>query len=120
MFDADSFVLQAIPLLLIYAVFYCIVIRPGRVAEQKRWAAVKGLTGGERLELASGMLATFICLHGPADGGEYEIEVSPGVHARVFETAIKRVGALADSATAPTPASGDPVAPPTEDSFVAE
>lgn len=88
---AVSFGLQAIPLAMVFLVFHVVVIRPGRVAERARWQAVKALTGGERLVLASGMLATFVRLHGTPDHGEYEVALSDDVLVRVHEDAIARI-----------------------------
>jgi preprotein translocase YajC subunit len=87
----SSFVMQAVPLFLIVCVFYCLVIRPGRIAEGLRWKAVKALASGDRVVLTSGMFATFIALHGTPDDGEYEAEITDGVRVRVLEQGIKLV-----------------------------
>jgi preprotein translocase YajC subunit len=91
MFTVDSFLMQAIPLISVFMVFYVIVIRPGRMSERRRWASVKALEGGEKIRLASGMKATFIQLHGDPDYGEYEVEIAEGLRVRVFETGIVKV-----------------------------
>jgi preprotein translocase subunit YajC len=87
----SGFVMQAIPLLMVFFVFYVVVIRPGRVTEGKRWLAVQELKGAERVLLSCGILGTFVMRHGDAEAGEYEIEVADGIRIRVVEEGIKVV-----------------------------
>lgn len=87
----SSFLMQAIPLVMVFFVFYVVVMRPGRVSEGRRWAEVKAIVPGDRVVLYSGMLGGFVALHGHVETGEYEIEIADGVRVRVLETAIKSV-----------------------------
>lgn len=96
-----SFVMQAIPLVMVFFVFYAVVIRPGRASEGRRWAAVKELSPGDRVILTSGMVGTFIALHGTAEDGEYEVEIADGVRIRVLEGAVKSISKLLPVVDAP-------------------
>ena len=87
---SPSFLLQSIPLVMVFFVFYAIVIRPGRVSEGKRWLEVQGLQGGERVLLTCGILGFFKGRHGDPETGEYEIEIAVGTCIRVTEEGIRR------------------------------
>jgi preprotein translocase YajC subunit len=89
--QADTFAAQAIPLVMILFAFYCIVLRPGNLAEARRWSAVRSMRGGERVTFASGVIGTFVRRHGGEEDGEYEIEVCEGVTLRVRERCILTV-----------------------------
>lgn len=98
------FMADAIPLVMVFFVFYAVVIRPGRVSERRRWTAVAAMQGGERVELASGLLGTFIARH----GSEYEIALDSGFQVRALETSILRI--LPATAPAEPPGTAMPAA----------
>lgn len=98
--STGSFVMQAIPLLMVFAVFYCVVIRPGRVREIARRAMVEALAPGDRVVLASGMLGSFVARHGE----EVEVEIADGLRVRVTEDGVKeKVSPAPAAATGTSP-----------------
>ena len=104
-----SFAAQAVPLVLVFFVFYCIVLRPGRLAEGRRWAAVKALSGGEDVLLSCGIVGTFVERRGTPEHGEYVVDVGGGTLLGVLEAGIQSVAppnSLA-SARAGTPPAAD-------------
>ena len=108
---------QAIPLVMVYFVWYAIVLRPGRRTEAKRYASVMALVGGERVLTASGLVGTVASI----ENGEYRIEVCPGTVVTVLQEGIREISHAAvilvppetsdipESAASPS-ASVDPVA----------
>ena len=93
--DIPEFWIQAFPLVMIGTVFYCIVIRPTRRAENRRYLSVMDLKGGEKVVTRAGMLATVVS----PGGKEVEIELSPGFRVTVMQEAIKKVLAPAQDGT---------------------
>lgn len=85
--NPGSFLVQCIPLLMVFFVFYAVVIRPGRVSEYKRWTTVAALQGGERVVLVSGLLGRFTA----RNGDELQVELDTGFCVNVLETGILRV-----------------------------
>lgn len=78
---------QAVPLAMVCAVFYCLVIRPGRRSEQARYLAVRALRGGESVVTAGHVLGTVTAV----EGDLYEVEIAPGVRVRVEQRGIAAV-----------------------------
>lgn len=82
-----EFWIQAIPLLMIATIFYCIVIRPNRAAEHRRYLSVMDLKGGERVVTTAGMFGTVVT------PGEFElvVEFADGLRVTVMQEGIKKV-----------------------------
>ena len=90
-----------VPLLLIVAVFYFLVIRPQRSKQRQQQSLVNALVPGQRVVTTAGMFATVVSV----EDGEVVLEQSPGVQARFVKQAVGRVvddgtAALADAETA--------------------
>ena len=78
---------QVVPLVLTFFVFYCLVIRPGRLAERARWDAVQALKGGEWVVTKAGVVARVAGVFVEA----VELEVADGVRVLVLEDGIREV-----------------------------
>lgn len=79
--------LQAVPLVMVFFVFYSLVIRPGRVAEAQRFAAVQSLKGGEAVVTSHGMLGRVT----EVDRNWIEVEIAEGVRVKLLQDGIRMV-----------------------------
>ena len=78
-----------LPLLLIAAVFYLLLIRPQRRRQLELMATQRSVTAGDEVLLAAGIVGV---VRTAPEGGEFlEVEVAPGVPLRVARGAIARV-----------------------------
>lgn len=79
--------LSFLPLLLIVAVGYLLLIRPARARQRKAMENRAGLTPGVEVTTTAGLLATVVAV----DDDAVTLEVAPGVHSRYLKGAIARV-----------------------------
>lgn len=76
-----------LPLVLIFAVFYLLFIRPQRNRQRQTLAMQRQLTVGQEVVTASGLYGTIVGL----DEDTVSLEISPGVVSRWARGAVARV-----------------------------
>jgi preprotein translocase subunit YajC len=79
---------QFIPLLLIFAIMYFLLIRPQQKKMKDHQAMVNGLRRGDKVVTAGGMFGKVVKVH---DEGEIEVEIADGVKVRMVQSTISQV-----------------------------
>lgn len=80
---------QFLPLVLIFAVFYFLMIRPQQQRQKEMKAALKALRRGDRVVTAGGILATVQRVRDDSD--EIEVDLAPNVRVTVLRDTITSV-----------------------------
>lgn len=95
-----AMVMQVLPLLLIFGVFYFLLIRPQQKKQKEHRALLASLKRGDRVLTAGGIIAQVTRVKEGVD--EVEVEIAPNVRVSVLRTTItdifKPVGANDDAA----------------------
>jgi preprotein translocase subunit YajC len=76
-----------LPIILIGAVFYLLIMRPARTKQRKQMELMSGLTPGSRVMTTAGIYGTVVAI----DDDDAELEIAPGVVIRVVKAAIGKV-----------------------------
>lgn len=79
---------QFIPLILIFAIMYFLLIRPQQKKVKEHAAMVKALRRGDQVVTQGGIIGKVIKVK---DDGELEVEVADGVKIRVIQSTIATV-----------------------------
>lgn len=82
-----SGLLSFLPLLLIVAVGYLLLIRPARARQRKALENRSAVAVGTEVTTTAGLIATVVAV----DDDTVTLEVAPGVHSRYLKGAIARV-----------------------------
>lgn len=82
-----NFVINLIPIIIVYLIFYVITIRPGRNLEMKRYDIVDALKGGEKVILTCGLIGELI----ERDQYIFKIKLSDGFIVEVIQSGIADV-----------------------------
>ena len=82
-------VTQFLPLVLIFAVFYFLLIRPQQTRQKELKTALTGLRRGDRVVTAGGILATVARVKEGAN--ELEVDLAPNVRVTVLRDTISTV-----------------------------
>ncbi len=85
---------QLIPLLLIIAIMYFLLIRPQQKKAKEHQAMVAALKRGDRVITQGGLIGKVTKVK---DGGEIEVEIAPGVKVRVVQHTIQKVLSKTDT-----------------------
>jgi len=85
-----------LPLILIAAVFYLLVIRPSQNRKKKMAALIAAVGPGTDIMTSSGIFGTVVS----STSDEIELSIAPGVVIRVLPAAVSRV--ITPVADAPT------------------
>lgn len=97
LFDNQSAMIQFLPLVLIFVVFYFLLIRPQQRKAKDHRATLDALRRGDRVVTGGGIIGTVV----RADGAdEVSIDIAEGVRVRVVRTTITNVLAKPDPAAA--------------------
>jgi preprotein translocase subunit YajC len=95
MFDNQSALLQFLPLVLIFVVFYFLLIRPQQKKAKEHRAMLEALRRGDKVVTGGGIIGTVVRTDG-AD--EVSIEIAEGVRVRVVRSTITNIVAKPDPA----------------------
>jgi preprotein translocase subunit YajC len=95
MFDNQSALLQFLPLVLIFVVFYFLLIRPQQKKAKEHRATLEALRRGDKVVTGGGIIGTVVRTDG-AD--EVSIEIAEGVRVRVVRSTITNMVAKPDPA----------------------
>jgi len=79
---------QLIPLLLIIAIMYFLLIRPQQKKVKEHQAMVAAIKRGDRVITQGGIIGKVTKVK---DGGEIEVEIAPDVRVRVVQHTIQKV-----------------------------
>lgn len=90
-------VLQFLPLVLIFVVFYFLLIRPQQTKQKQHKAMLDALRRGDRVVTGGGILATVVRVVNP---DEVELDLAPNVRVRVLRSTISSVLSKPDPAAA--------------------
>jgi len=79
---------QFIPLILIFAIMYFLLIRPQQKKVKEHQAMVAGLRRGDQVVTQGGLIGKVVKVK---DDGELEVEIADGVKVRVVQSTIATV-----------------------------
>ena len=79
---------QIIPLILIFAIMYFLLIRPQQKKLKEHQAMVEALRRGDEVITAGGLVGKVTKVR---DNGEVDVEVAKGVNVRVIKSTITTV-----------------------------
>ena len=89
--------IQFLPLILIFVVFYFLLIRPQQKKQKEHRAMLEALRRGDRVVTGGGILGTVSKVVSPE---EVEVDLAPNVRVRVVRSTITTVLAKPDPAAA--------------------
>ncbi len=96
LFD-QSALIQFLPLVLIFVVFYFLLIRPQQKKQKDQRTMLDALRRGDRVVTGGGILGTVSKVVSPE---EVEIDIAPGVRVKVLRSTIASVLAKPDPTAA--------------------
>jgi len=96
MFDQNALI-QFLPLILIFVVFYFLLIRPQQRKAKDHKTMLDALRRGDRIVTGGGIVGTVVRVDNPE---EATVEIADGVRVRVLRSTISSVLAKPDPAAA--------------------
>ena len=97
LFDNQSALIQFLPLILIFVVFYFLLIRPQQRKAKDQKAMLDALRRGDRVVTGGGIIGTVARVENPE---EVTVDIADGVRVRVLRSTISSVLAKPDPAAA--------------------
>ena len=98
LFDSQSAMIQFLPLVLIFVVFYFLLIRPQQQKQKTHRGMLDTLRRGDRVVTGGGIIGSVNRVTAGSD--EIEIDIAQGVRVRVLRSTISSVLAKPDPAAA--------------------
>ncbi len=95
--DNQSTLLQFLPLVLIFVVFYFLLIRPQQKKAKEHRATLDALRRGDRVVTGGGIIGTVVRVDSP---DEVSVDIAEGVRVRVVRSTITSVLAKPDPTAA--------------------
>lgn len=95
--DSSNAMIQFLPLVLIFVVFYFLLIRPQQRKQKEHRGMLDALRRGDRVVTGGGIIGTVNRVISPE---EVEVEIAQGVRVRVTRSTISTVVAKPDPAAA--------------------
>ena len=96
-FDNQSALIQFLPLVLIFVVFYFLLIRPQHRKAKDHKTMLDALRRGDRVVTGGGIIGTVARVENPE---EVTVDIADGVRVRVLRSTISNVLAKPDPAAA--------------------
>ena len=96
-FDNQSTLIQFLPLVLMFVVFYFLLIRPQQRKAKDHKAMLDALRRGDRVVTGGGIIGTVARVENPE---EVTVDIADGVRVRVLRSTISSVLAKPDPAAA--------------------
>ena len=93
----QSALIQFLPLILIFVVFYFLLIRPQQKKQKEHRAMIEALRRGDRIVTGGGILGT---VNRVVNDSEVEVDIASGVRVRLVRSTIASVLAKPDPAAA--------------------
>jgi preprotein translocase subunit YajC len=97
LFDSQSAMVQFLPLILIFVVFYFLLIRPQQKKQKEHRAMLQALRRGDRVVTGGGILGT---VNRVVNDDEVVVDIADNVRVRVLRSTITNVLAKPDPAAA--------------------
>jgi preprotein translocase subunit YajC len=97
LFDNQSALIQFLPLVLIFVVFYFLLIRPQQRKARDHRTTLDALRRGDRVVTGGGIIGTVVRVDSP---DEVVVDIADGVRVRVVRGTITSVVAKPDPAAA--------------------
>jgi preprotein translocase subunit YajC len=97
LFDNQSALIQFLPLVLIFVVFYFLLIRPQQRKTKDHKTMLDALRRGDRVVTGGGIIGTVARVENPE---EVTVDIADGVRVRVLRSTISSVLAKPDPAAA--------------------
>lgn len=97
LFDSQSAMIQFLPLVLIFVVFYFLLIRPQQQKQKTHRSMLDALRRGDRVVTGGGIIGT---VNRVTSAEEVEVDIAQGVRVRVLRSTITSVLAKTDPAAA--------------------
>jgi preprotein translocase subunit YajC len=97
LFDNQSAMIQFLPLVLIFVVFYFLLIRPQQRKAKEHRTMLGALRRGDRVVTGGGIVGTVVRVESPE---EVSVDIADGVRVRVVRSTITSVLARPDPAAA--------------------
>ncbi|MGH7047032.1 MAG: preprotein translocase subunit YajC [Stellaceae bacterium] len=88
LFDNQGAMIQFLPLVLIFVVFYFLLIRPQQRKTKDHRAALGALRRGDRVVTGGGIIGTIVRVENPE---EISVDIADGVRVRVVRSTITSV-----------------------------
>lgn len=85
---ADSFLLQLLPLVLIFVIFYFLLIRPQQKRAKEHKMMIDNLRRGDQVILAGGIYGKVTKVQGD---DEADIEIAEGIKVKVVKSTVAQV-----------------------------
>jgi len=101
MFDNQGALLQFLPLVLIFVVFYLLLIRPQQKKAKEHRTTLDALRRGDRVVTGGGIIGTVVRVDSPE---EVSVDIADGVRVRVVRSTITSVLAKPEPVAAREPA----------------
>lgn len=95
LFDSSNAMLQFLPLVLIFVVFYFLLIRPQQQKQKTHRSMLDALRRGDRVVTGGGIIGT---VNRVASNEEVVVDIAEGVRVRVLRSTISTVLAKTDPA----------------------
>jgi len=86
---ASPDMMQFLPLIAIFAVFYFLIIRPQQARMKEHKNAMNALKQGDRIVTGGGIIGTIV--HAPEGASEVTVDVADGVRVAVLRSTISHV-----------------------------
>lgn len=83
----SNMLIQLIPFVVIFAIFYLLIIMPARKKQKQHQSMVDSLKGGERVIIAGGIYGTVSRVL----GDRFEIQVADNTRIQVVKNAVSNV-----------------------------
>ncbi len=93
----QSAMIQFLPLVLIFVVFYFLLIRPQQKKQKEHRSMLDALRRGDRIVTGGGILAT---VNRVVNNEEVEVDIAPNVRVRILRSTISNVLAKPEPAAA--------------------
>ena len=97
LFDGSNAMVQFLPLVLIFVVFYFLLIRPQQRKARDHRTTLDALRRGDRVVTGGGIIGTVVRVDSP---DEVVVDIADGVRVRVVRSTITSVVAKPDPAAA--------------------
>jgi preprotein translocase subunit YajC len=97
LFDSSNAMIQFLPLVLIFVVFYFLLIRPQQRKAKEHRTMLGALRRGDRVVTGGGIVGTVVRVESPE---EVSVDIADGVRVRVVRSTITSVLARPDPAAA--------------------
>jgi preprotein translocase subunit YajC len=97
LFDNQSALIQFLPLVLIFVVFYFLLIRPQQRKARDHRTTLDALRRGDRVVTGGGIIGTVVRVDSP---DEVVVDIADGVRVRVVRSTITSVVSKPDPAAA--------------------